>query len=66
MCPFEIKKEQAKRNISLVYEGDISFLQNHAIEKNYERIQILTKEKLPAFDTLEHKISFHLMKKNLV
>ena len=44
----------------------ISFLQNHAIEKNYERIQILTKEKLPVFDTLEHKISFHLMKKNLV
>ncbi|QLH06030.1 GNAT family N-acetyltransferase [Nitrosopumilus ureiphilus] len=44
----------------------ISFLQNHAIEKNYERIQILTKEHLPAFDSLEHKISFHLMKKSLV
>lgn len=44
----------------------ISFLQNHAIEKNYERIQILTKEYLPAFDSLEHKISFHLMKKSLV
>ncbi|MFQ5496418.1 MAG: GNAT family N-acetyltransferase [Nitrosopumilus sp.] len=43
----------------------ISFLQNYAIEKNYERIQILTKEKLPVYDTLEHKISFHLMKKNL-
>jgi len=44
----------------------ISFLQNHAIEKNYERIQILTKEHLPLFDSLEHKISFHLMKKPLV
>jgi len=44
----------------------ISFLQNHAIEKNYERIQILTKENLPAFDLLEYKISFHLMKKSLL
>ncbi|MDH3311625.1 MAG: GNAT family N-acetyltransferase [Nitrosopumilus sp.] len=44
----------------------ISFLQNHAIEKNYERIQILTKEHLPTFDSLEYKISFHLMKKSLV
>ena len=43
----------------------ISFLQNYGMEKNYERIQILTKEKLPSFDTLEHKISFHLMKKSL-
>ena len=44
----------------------ISFLQNYGIEKNYERIQILTKEQLPLFDSLEHKISFHLMKKSLV
>ena len=44
----------------------ISFLQNHGVEKNYERIQILTKEQLPFFDSLEHKISFHLMKKSLV
>ena len=44
----------------------ISFLQNHAIEKNYEKIQILTKEKLPTFDLLEYKISFHLMKKYLL
>ena len=44
----------------------LSYLQNYAIEKNYLRIQILTKEKLPSFDTLEHKISFHLMKKFLI
>ena len=43
----------------------ISFLQNYGIEKNYERIQILTKEQLPLFDSLEHRISFHLMKKSL-
>ena len=42
------------------------FLQNYGIEKNYERIQILTKEQLPFFDSLEHRISFHLMKKFLV
>ncbi len=44
----------------------ISFLQNYGIEKNYKKIQILTKEQLPFFDSLEHKISFHLMKKSLV
>ena len=44
----------------------ISFLQNYGIEKNYERIQILTKEQLPLFDSLKHRISFHLMKKSLV
>jgi hypothetical protein len=44
----------------------LSFLQNFSWEKNYERIQILTKEKLPNFDSLEYKISFHLMKKFLV
>ena len=43
----------------------ISFLQNYGMEKNYERIQILTKEQLPLFDSLEHRISFHLMKKFL-
>jgi hypothetical protein len=36
------------------------------MEKNYEIIQILTQEQLPLFDSLEHKISFHLMKKSLV
>ena len=44
----------------------LSYLQNFGWEKNYERIQILTKEKLPHFDTLESKISFHLMKKSFV
>ena len=43
----------------------ISFLQNYGIEKNYERLQILTKEQLPLFDSLERRISFHLMKKSL-
>ncbi len=43
----------------------ISFLQNYGMEGNYERIQILTKEQLPLFDSLEHRISFHLMKKSL-
>ena len=42
------------------------YLQNYAIEKNYERIQILTKEKLQPFDFLEYKISFNLMKKSLL
>jgi GNAT superfamily N-acetyltransferase len=41
------------------------YLQNYAIEKNYERIQILTKEKLQPFNFLEYKISFNLMKKSL-
>ena len=44
----------------------LSYLQNYAIEKNYERIQILTKEKLQSFDSLEYKISFNLMKKSLL
>ena len=43
----------------------IPFLQNYGMEKNYEKIQILTKEQLPFFDSLEHRISFHLMKKSL-
>ena len=44
----------------------ILFLQNYAIENDYERIQILTKEQLQTFDLLEHKLSFNLMKKFLV
>jgi len=44
----------------------LSFLQNYAMNKNYKRIQILTKEKLPFFDLLEYQISFNLMKKSLV
>ena len=43
----------------------ISYLQNYAVEKNYERIQILTKENLTSCDSLEYKISFNLMKKSL-
>ena len=43
----------------------IFFLQNFAFEKKYKRIQILTKEILPEFKNLEHKISFHLMQKLL-
>lgn len=44
----------------------LSFLQNFGVKKNYARIQILTREKLPNFDSLEYKISFHLMKKSLI
>ena len=53
--------ESQKSSLSI-----FSYLQDYAIDKNYERIQILTKEKLPLFDTLEQKISFHLMKKILI
>lgn len=44
----------------------LSYLQNFGWEKNYERIQILTKEKLPTFVSLESKLSFYLMKKSLI
>ena len=43
----------------------ISFLQNFGFEKKYQRLQILTRETLPEFRNLEHKISFHLMQKLL-
>jgi len=43
----------------------IFFLQNFGFEKNFKRIQILTKEILPESKNLEHKISFHLMQKLL-
>jgi len=43
----------------------ISFLENYAFENNYNRIQILTKEQLSFHDSLEFKLSFHLMKKLL-
>ena len=43
----------------------ISFLQNYAKENNYEKIQILTKEHMPLLDSLDHRISFHLLKKSL-
>ena len=44
----------------------LSFIQNYGKKENYERIQILTRERLPLFDSLEFRISFHLMKKFLV
>ncbi|TAK21158.1 MAG: GNAT family N-acetyltransferase, partial [Nitrosarchaeum sp.] len=43
----------------------ISYIQNYGAEKNYKKIQILTKEKLPFLHTLEHKITFNLMQKFL-
>jgi len=43
----------------------VSYIQNYGAEKNYQKIQILTKEKLPFLNTLEHKITFNLMKKFL-
>ena len=43
----------------------LSYLQNFGFENNYERIQILTNQKLESFDSLEYKISFYLMKKFL-
>lgn len=44
----------------------LSYLQNYGIEKDYQRIQILSKEDLPNFNSLEKKILFHLMKKIIV
>ena len=44
----------------------IPFLQNYGITKDYKRIQILTTERLPLYDSLEHRLSFCLMKKLLV
>lgn len=43
----------------------ISCIQNYGAEKNYEKIQILTKEKLPLLNNLENKITFNLMQKSL-
>ena len=43
----------------------LSFLQNYGYEKNYHRVQILTKEKLPKLKNLDFKLSFHLMQKLL-
>ena len=66
-------KHLAKTLIVTLFSGSFDtssdilyYLQNYAIEKNYERIQILTKENLPFFDSLEYKISFNLMKKSLI
>ncbi|MGI0057766.1 MAG: GNAT family N-acetyltransferase [Nitrosarchaeum sp.] len=43
----------------------ISYIQNYGAENNYTKIQILTKEKLPFLNALEHKITFNLMQKFL-
>ena len=43
----------------------ISYIQNYGAENKYRKIQILTKEKLPTISTLDHKITFNLMKKSL-
>jgi GNAT superfamily N-acetyltransferase len=43
----------------------IFYIQNYAAENNYQKIQILTKEKLPFLTTLEYKITFNLMQKFL-
>lgn len=43
----------------------ILFLQNYGFEKKYKRIQILSKENLTLNDSLDYRLSFHLMKKKL-
>lgn len=44
----------------------LSYIQNYAAQTNIERIQILTKLKnLPKINTLEKKLSFYLMKKEI-
>ena len=43
----------------------LCFLQNYGYEKNYQRVQILTKENLPEFENLDFKLSFHLKQKLL-
>lgn len=43
----------------------ISYIQNFGFEHHYQRIQILSKENLPSFENLEHRITFHLMMKKL-
>jgi len=44
----------------------ISYIQNYGAENKYQKIQILTRAKLSTINTLEHKITFNLMKKSLV
>ena len=43
----------------------ISYIQNYGAENKYQKIQILTRAKLSEINTLEHKITFNLMKKSL-
>lgn len=41
------------------------FLQNFGYENNFDRIQILSRERLPNLKSLENKLSFNLMQKLL-
>ena len=43
----------------------IHFLQNYGFEKKYERIQILSQESLNSINSLNYRLSFNLMKKQL-
>jgi len=43
----------------------ISYLQNYGAEKKYQKIQILTREKISFTNIIEHKITFNLMRKFL-
>ena len=43
----------------------LSYLQNLCMETKFERIQVLTKEELPGHEGMEHKLTFHLLKKSL-
>ncbi|GKS67146.1 hypothetical protein YTPLAS73_06930 [Nitrosarchaeum sp.] len=43
----------------------ISYIQNYGAENKYQKIQILTREKSSMINSLEHKITFNLMKKSL-
>ena len=43
----------------------LSYLQNLGMETKFERIQILTKEELPIHEGMEHRLTFHLLKKSL-
>ena len=43
----------------------VSFLQNFAKDNKYERIQILSNRRCFFSDSLEYKLSFHLMKKSM-
>lgn len=58
--------------IATVYAGSqnntinvLSYLQNYGFEKNYQRLQILTRDNLSDFEGLDWKISFYLMQKLL-
>ncbi|EPA04303.1 GNAT family N-acetyltransferase [Candidatus Nitrosarchaeum limnium] len=43
----------------------ISYIQNYCAEKKYHKIQILTREKISFTNSIEHKITFNLMRKSL-